>query len=201
LCFITDDIDRPVGLDYLTPDEELEIEEIKKKKAIIQEKIQGYQSQQKLLLMCNQRAKVAGSQPGLDVKDICGYDNRLAFNDAQFARWAKTEEGKKALETGVLGPRTHETKDIGAVSLFPGQIVTQPPIVPAALNNLCLKSRKKCKHFSWREVHNQDYVYNQKILKDELEKLNKQEAEMIDDAETREATKDYYADNITIQLF
>lgn len=192
---------RPVGLNYLTPDEEKEIEEIKKKKAIIQEKIQSYQHQQRLLHMANQRAKLAAAHPGLDVKDLCGYDNRLAFNDAQFARWAETGEGKKALETGVLGPRTSETNAVGAIAPYPGQTIAPAPIVPDVLNNICLKNRKKCKHFSWREVHNQDYVYNQKILKDELERLNKTEAEMIDDAETREATKDYYADNVTIQLF
>jgi COMPASS component SPP1 len=151
--------------------------------------------------MINKRAKIAVQQPNLEVKDICGYDNRLAFNEAQFARWAKTNEGKAALETGVLGPRTDETKDIGSIIPYPGQVIPQAPTVSDALNNICLKNRKKCKHLTWREVHNQDYVYNQKILKDELEKLSKLETEMIDDSETREATKDYYADNITIQLF
>ena len=143
IVILANQLDRPVGLDYVTPDEAwLEIEEIKKKKATIQEKIEGYKNQQRLLHMCNQRAKIAGSQPVSDVKEICGYDNRLAFNNAQFARWSKTEEGKTALETGVLGPRTPETKAIGAVSPFPGQVFTPPPIVPATLNNLCLKGKR-----------------------------------------------------------
>jgi COMPASS component SPP1 len=192
---------RPVGLDYLTPDEQQEIEEIMTKKAAIEAKIKGYQDQQKVLLMVNKRAKIAAQQPNLEVKDICGYDNRLSFNEAQFARWAMTIEGITALTSGVLGPRTDETKDISAIIPFPGQ---SPPAATAsaeALNNICLKKMKKCKHAAWREVHNQDYVYNQKILKDDLERLSKLETELIDDAETREATKDYYADNVTEQLF
>jgi len=40
-----------------------------------------------------------------------------------------------------------------------------------------------------------------KLLRDKLDKLTIQEMEIIDDAETREATKDYYSDNVTIQLF
>lgn len=190
-----------MGLDYLTPDEQQEIEEIQTKKAVIDAKIKGYQDQQKVLLMVNKRAKIAAQQPNLEVKDICGYDNRLSFNEAQFARWVKTNEGVTALQSGVLGPRTDETKDIGAVIPFPGQPASAVTTSSEALNNICLKKMKKCKHAAWREVHNQDYVYNQRILKDEFERLSKLETELIDDAETREATKDYYADNVTEQLF
>jgi COMPASS component SPP1 len=192
---------RPVGLDYLTPDEQQEIEEIKTKKAGLEAKIRGYQDQQKVLLMVNKRAKIAAQQPNLEIKDICGYDNRLSFNEAQFARWAKTNEGITALTSGILGSRTEETKDIGSIIAFPGQPSPTATAGPEALNNICLKKMKKCKHAAWREVHNQDYVYNQKILKEDFERLSKLETELIDDAETREATKDYYADNVTEQLF
>jgi len=193
--------DRPVGLDYLTPEEEQEIEEIKKKKAVLQDRIKLYQDQLRVLKMMIQRAKIAAQQPNLEVKDICGYDNRLAMNEAQFARWCQSIEGKTALETGVLGPRTDEVKDINAHIPFPGQVIPEAPTVPDALNNICLKNRKKCKHLTWRELHNQDFMYQAKLLRDELDKLTKVEEEIIDDAETREATKDYYSDNVTIQMF
>ena len=151
--------------------------------------------------MVNERVKIALRQPNLEVKDLCGYDNRLAMNEFQFAIWCETSEAKAAFETGVLGPRSKESKAVGSVIHFPGQVTPEPLKVPDALDNLCLKARKKCKHLTWRELHNHDFVYKRKTLRDELEKLAKTEAEIIDDAETREATKDYYANNVTIQLF
>ncbi|KAH8597930.1 hypothetical protein B0O99DRAFT_540053 [Bisporella sp. PMI_857] len=195
------DPNRPVGLDYLTSEEQQEIEEIQMKKSTLEARIEGYTKQVELLKMINERAKKATQQPNLEIKDLCGYDNRLAMNEAEFAFWCNTTEGKTAFETGVLGPRTEETKSIGGIVSFPGQASPDAPKVSDALDNLCLRPRKKCKHLNWRELHNHDFVYNRKILRDELEKLSKAEAEIIDDAETREATKDYYSNNVTVQLF
>lgn len=197
-------IDHPVGLNYLLPEEEKMLEDMKVKKKDIELKIEGYQNQLKLLNMVVDRAKVAG-QHLKEAKPLCGYDNRLAFNEPQFERWSKTDEGKTALQTGILGPRTDETKHINAHVLFAGQAVPEVPIVPDVLNNICLSLEKaKCKHNKlspWKEVHRTDLAFNMKLLRDQLSKLTIQEAEIIDDAETREASKEYYADNETIQLF
>jgi COMPASS component SPP1 len=190
-----------VGLDYLTPEEEIMISDLKEKKAIIEQRIEGYQNYQKVLHMINKRSKVAAQQPNLEIKDICGYDGRLAMNEAEFAMWCNTNEGKTALSTDTIGPRTAETKHLGAHIPYPGQVIPDAPDVMDALKSICLKGRKKCKHFSWRDLHNQDFLYNQKILKDELARLSKREADIVDDAETREATKGYHSNNTTEQLF
>jgi len=195
------DPDRPTGLAYLTPEEERTIEDIQLKKVVIQRRMKGFQDQQKLLVMINKRAKLASQVPNLDVKDMCGYDNRLAMNEAQFFRWQQTEEGKTAFETGGLGPRTAETKDIGGHVPYPNQVIPEAPDVPDALNNICVKPRKKCRHLGWREIHNEDFLYNQRNLREELQKLDKKEAQIVDEAETREATKDYDAQNTVQALF
>ena len=204
LCFpaLANFLDRPVGLDYVTAEEQNELDSLKLQKQVIERRIQGYQNQQKLLIMINKRATLAALELKLDVKDICGYDNRLAMNEAQFFKYSKTEEGKAALGSGVLGPRTAETKAIGAHIPYPSQVIPTAPEVSDTLNNICLvKGRKKCKHYGWREIHNEDFLFSQKNLKDELAKLTKREDEIIEDAETREATKDYYAENTTEQHF
>lgn len=152
--------------------------------------------------MINKRSKLALQQPNLDNKDPCGYDNRLAMNEVQFAAWCNTKEGKTALEDGVIGPRTQETKHIGAHIIYPGQSLPEPVKVSDALDNICLRSRKKCQqHTQWREIHGNEFAYSQRVLKEELMKLSKTESEIIADAETREATKGYYSSNTTEQLF
>jgi len=131
-----------------------------------------------------------------EAKPLCGYDNRLAFNEAQFEAWCKTNEGKTALETGVLGSRTGETKLIDAHVLYTGQVVPEPAPVADILNNICLAPEKsKCKHNKlslWKDVHNTDLAFNMKLLRDQLDKLTIQEAEIIDDAETREENLDHH---------
>jgi COMPASS component SPP1 len=192
---------RPVGLDYLNEDEEKQIAEIREKKKRLEDRIKGYQNQQKLLIMVNDRVKIAAKEPNLEVKDICGFDNRLAMNEEEFDEWFNSEEGKQAFATGKLAPRTAETKGIGARVPYPGQVVPAPPKVSAALDNLCLKPKRKCQHLGWLNIHGTDFVNMQQILKQEMLKLVKAEEEIIEDAELREATKSYYAENETIQLF
>jgi COMPASS component SPP1 len=151
--------------------------------------------------MINDRSKIAAKEPNLEVKDICGYDNRLAMNEEEFDEWFNSEEGKQAFATGKLGPRTAETKEIGARVPYPGQVVPTPPKVSDALDNICLKQKRKCRHLNWLSIHGADFVTMQQNLKDEMKKLVEAEKEIIEDAELREATKGYYAENETIQLF
>ncbi|PQE24422.1 hypothetical protein CJF30_00009920 [Rutstroemia sp. NJR-2017a BBW] len=195
------DPSEPLGLQYLTPEEKQTIEEIQAKRLVIEEQIKGYQTRQKLLIMINKRAKTAQEHPNIDVKEICGYDNRLAMNEAEFTAWCNTSEGQTTLETGALGPRTAESKHIGAHIPYPGQPEPETKDLVEELDNICLRPRKKCKHLSWREIHAEAYSYSQKNLREDLERLDRKKTEIIDAAEVREATKGYYAENTVEQLF
>jgi COMPASS component SPP1 len=149
--------------------------------------------------MVSERAEQATKE--LKDKSICGYDSRLAMNEAEFALWLASEEGKTAFATGVLGPRTEETKMRPTRVPQVGFAFPEPPKVSDKLDNICTRVGKKCKHKDWLQYHNNDYMNCRKILMDEYKKLTAQEDEIIDDAETREATKSYYAHNTVTQLF
>lgn len=193
--------DRPAGLGYITPEEQSVIDDIQQKKRVIEEQIQGYRNQKKLLIMIDERSKHAVKHPAVELKTICGYDNRLAMNEAEFKDWFESPEGQTTFTTGILGPRSAETKDLGAHIPYPGQILPEPLKIADALENICLKAPKKCKHNAWREIHNGDFTVMINNLTAQLNRLTQREEEIIDDAETREATKDYYADNVTVRLF
>lgn len=195
------DPSQPLGLNYLLPEEESTIAKIKARRAIIEQRIEGFKTAQKLLIMMNRRAKIAQDHPDVDVKEICGYDNRLALNEYEFGAWCASEEGKGYLNTGILGPRTEETKHIGETTPYPGQIIPDTKDIPDELKSMCIKAHKKCVHNGWRGNHAEQYAYATKTLTEELVKLSKQEASIIEDAETREATKDYNAENTVEQLF
>lgn len=196
-------LDRPPGLDFLTAEAEMEIEKVRSIRDEMNLEIRGYQNQEKLRVMIVTRAEQAARHLNMKSgKDICGYDNRLAMNEAEFASWSATQEGKTALESGVLGPRTAETMSIGAHVPMPGQVVPEVPHVPDVLHNICTKTAKKCiKHQGWSLVHKDSFAFSYNDLFRQVKWFLEIEALIIDDAETREATKDLYSDNVTIQLF
>jgi COMPASS component SPP1 len=159
----------------------------------------GYKNKEKLRMMVLARAEKAAAHLEVKVKDICGYDSRLAMNQLEFAQWSKTEEGKRVLSTGVLGPRTSDTKTIGARVRLPGQVAAEVSEDPE-LCDICLK--KKCiKHRDWSATCKADSAYAYNLLVQEKKKLCEKREEIISEAETTEAMRPEYADNITIQLF
>ncbi|TVY38786.1 Set1 complex component [Lachnellula subtilissima] len=177
---------RPIGLDYITPEEEEEIKTLELKKQKIQTQIEGYRNQQKLLVMIHERAQAAAKHPSVDEKAVCGYDNRLAFNEHEFAHWLSTPEGQTAFETQKLGPRTDESKTIGARNH----------------SQYKKQTMKSCaRHKGWRLIHGQDYAAMTAYLQREWERCERKKGEVIDDAETREAAREYHAHNTVEQLF
>lgn len=178
----------------------------------IESQIDGFQKQSQLLNMTHERAKLAQKQL---VKKICGYDPRLSYNDEQFKSWSQTSEGKTAFETGVLGPPTAETKNINNVILAPTFSTSTAipssdfsssagggpvPVVKDTFSDICNASGKKDKHYGWREIHNQEFTESQSVLRKELRKLEEKIQGIVDDAETREATKDYDAGNYAVWM-
>ncbi|POS88382.1 hypothetical protein EPUL_000126 [Erysiphe pulchra] len=208
-----------VGLDYVTPEEAGRIEWIHAQKIILKDKIELVRAQKELLIMIHEYCKSIASHPKLEVKDFCGYDNRLAMNEAQFLRWKNTEEGMKAFETGKIGPQTRESKSFGSPIAYPEEAQMNAPslasinkitttstsnstvVVADELQGLCLKPRKKCKHNGWRDIHCGDYQLMISNYEEDMARLQSEEDEIIKEAELREATKDYYAHNVTIQHF
>jgi hypothetical protein len=74
--------------------------------------------------------------------------------------------------------------------------------VPDQLNNICLKSIKSCvRHKGWRIIHGQDYAAMSAGLSKELERLERKAGEIVEDAETREAMREYNKHNTVEVLF
>lgn len=190
----------PAGLPFLTDDDKVQLESLRKGKAYSEGQILVYEFQRKLLKMVHERALAAVNHPDLKIKDFCGYDDRLAMNDAELSRWLQTTEGMTAFGSGVLGPRTAETQPIGAAIPFRGH-TPAAVTVPDALNNICMNRAKTCRHFKWRENARDTINAMMKATNAFIETYEEQEQELYDDAETREATKEYDAENMTTALF
>ncbi|KAI6249181.1 hypothetical protein HI914_02929 [Erysiphe necator] len=206
-------------LELLTSEEAGRIEWIHAQKTILKNKAELVRAQKELLIMIHEYCKSISSHPKLEVKDFCGYDNRLSMNEAQFLRWKNTEEGIMAFKTGKIRPQIPKTEPISTPCAYPdnvqmsNQLFELPNMTTNKstsgsttmaideLQGLCLKPRKKCKHNGWRDIHCGDYQLMISNYEEDMARLQSEEEEIIKEAELREATKDYYAHNVTIQHF
>lgn len=152
---------------------------------------------EKVLKMMITKAKTAQEILGADVKDICGYDDRLEMNSAEFGQWCKTVDGQCALTTGKIGPRATDTINIHAINPPATHHLQNGDEKPTDLNSMCMKPRKKCQHVGWENLHFQAYFGARQQLKGELERCRRKEERILDEAETRVAEKEYNEENTT----
>lgn len=193
------DSEHPLGLKFLSESEDRLIKGLRDAIAVKEKRIVDYQNQQKLLKMVNERAKRAMQYLGREPKAaICGYDYRLCFNIEEFIAWFESDEAKTAFATGILGPITDETRE--AYSFLPPVSAAANGSVADEVKGICLHAKntsKKCKHNTWRELHNQEFSEHINECRSKIAAMEREIVDRIERAETREATALYYADNRT----
>lgn len=188
---------QPLGMKFLSEHEAKNVDALKDRIKVKEKLIADYQNQHKLLKLVNERAKRAMQHLGRDNKNmICGYDPRLSFNVAEFNIWISSEEAQTAYSTGNLGLLTDSTRQLIP---FLSQTSKGNKVGDTDdFSDLCqVPKRSKCKHQYWRELHNQEFGELISQCRVEIGRIEREIVERLERAETREATKSYYADNRT----
>ena len=194
---IEEDAQQPLGMKFLSEHEARNVSILKENIKVKEKLVADYQNQHKLLKLVNERAKRAMQHLNRDSKNtICGYDTRLSFNIEEFNIWFESEEAQKAFSTGILGPMTDTTRKLIP---FLSQTNNNSNLEgPDDFSDLCqLPKRSKCKHQYWREMHNQEFGELISQCRADIVRMEREIVEKIEEAETREATAAFYADNRT----
>jgi COMPASS component SPP1 len=92
-----------------------------------------------------QQLAVGKSKP--KAKEICGYDERLSFDDAEFLEWTVSDEGKR-----IFNERTIDG-DGG-----------------------CILEKRRCRHFGWQGLRGEDILMEESLLRSQLDGISRQEA-------------------------
>ena len=89
-----------------TPSESAQLTSIAQKRAELQSRKEMLDDREIFIRLVKDRAKAVLDEMRKKetIKDICGYDNRLAWSDEEFNQWCLSPEGRKTLETRKLGP-------------------------------------------------------------------------------------------------
>lgn len=157
---------------------------IKNELAQLDERMAGFEAREKVLEMIKTRSAsiaddIKKSNPKL--KDICGYDPRIGWCEAEFLEWYNGE-GKQIIESGKIGPPTDATITDSVESNNENKTATTK-------GGVCIRNRCP-KHGSgnernWRRAQLAEIRFGQDLIKKQKEKLEKQDHDIRSRAQIR----------------
>jgi len=93
-----------------------------------------------------QQLTVGKNKPKIKAKEICGFNEILSLDDAEFLDWSTTEAGKRIFA---------EKKIEG--------------------DNECGVEKRKCRHVGWQGLRGEDILMEESLLNSQLEGISRQE--------------------------
>ncbi|KAI9690724.1 MAG: hypothetical protein M1820_009876, partial [Bogoriella megaspora] len=117
----------------------------------------------KFIDACKKRHDRIAKREGVDVKNMCGFDERLAWSDEEFKEWLEQQRDK-----------TQKKRESGEEDMVGGeQTVADADEGP----EVCMK--KKCsRHQNWKQLVLLDARFEDQYVKDEMIKVDKEEREI-----------------------
>ena len=79
-------------------------------------------------------------------KEICGFDDRLSFDDAEFLEWSVSPEGKRIFAELRIDDDRH-----------------------------CDTEKRRCRHAGWQGLRGEDILMEESLLRSQLDGITKQE--------------------------
>jgi len=80
-------------------------------------------------------------------RELCGYDDRLSLDDAEFLEWSSSEPGKR-----VFAERKVEEERLN-----------------------CAIEKRRCRHVGWQQLRGEDILMEESLLRDQLDAIQKEE--------------------------
>ncbi|KAF3491730.1 Set1 complex component spp1 [Arthroderma uncinatum] len=161
-----------------SPDERQRLNHLRKEKVRLDNRKEMLQAREKFIVISKQRVKHAferlkrhGSVGGLQLKDICGFDNRLSLSDEEFDEWRKTGNG------AILLSDVPDDDNGGEASTHLKNAVDAESI-DELTQSLCLKKRCE-RHKQWLKVMQQDLLFEQSLLKEQSDKCHQDAEELV----------------------
>ncbi|OAL75138.1 hypothetical protein A7D00_0736 [Trichophyton violaceum] len=160
------------------------LNQLRKEKLRLDNRKEMLQARDNFIVIAKQRVKHAfdrlkahGSVGNLQLKDICGFDNRFSLSDEEFDEWRKSEKGALLLadfsaqdNAGEASPQLKKAVDTESIEEI--------------LQTLCLKKRCE-RHKQWTKVMQQEVLFEQSILKEQSDKCHKDAEELVKKAVLR----------------
>ncbi|KAL2867060.1 putative PHD transcription factor [Aspergillus lucknowensis] len=177
------------GLNY-SPDEAEKIEKLRKRRDDLFHRRDMLDARSTFLTLVRQRSKsivevLKKKDPKGGWKDICGFDTRLAWADDEFDEWRLSEAGKNALEEGTpeaLASSFPSTVDGDGDMAMDGDYAEDE--LTSLTRGVCTKKRCE-RHKQWLKVQQQDAVFEERTLTEDLAECEKEAQAVVERAVLR----------------
>lgn len=177
-----------------TPLEEARLSYIAARKDVLRQRRTLLKDREHFVVLAKERA--ARLAESTDMKELCGMDARLSWDDKTFELWRDSEAGKAAFERNSLDvpAATDELEDVAAdedtKDLKPRpSAISRASATAASLSNVlegevCM--RKRCeRHRTWQKLVLQDVRFEEADVGDEMRRVATEEGELRQRAMTR----------------
>jgi COMPASS component SPP1 len=161
----------------LTDDEQRRIQKIENSLAELTRRKAVLRDREKFVALVKKRREKVLKE--LDVKDICGYDNRLSWAEEEFAAWRDSAEGRQIFDSGVLGPPPLQEHEMDADNGNEN----------ANHRGLCQKKRCE-RHRDWQRLQLHDMKFEEMGISEEMERLKEAERGIRQRARIRQKSKE-----------
>ncbi|KAL3479249.1 hypothetical protein BJX99DRAFT_86784 [Aspergillus californicus] len=178
-----------VGVDdpnYST-DEAEKIEKLRKQHEELVHRGEMLAARSNFLNLVRQRSKnisdiMKKKEPKGGWKDYCGFDPRLGWADQEFDEWRLSDIGKKALDEGT--PEALASSFPDAVDADGDTTMDGEDDIASLTRGICPKKRCE-RHKQWVKVQQQDSVFEETTLKEDLAACEKEAQGVVERAVLR----------------
>ena len=180
-----------------TPAEKAELEVLSTKRAALKRNRALLDSKEKFLSVVKARTKVVLEDlkaKDKSLKDICGYDSRLSWQDEQFDAWKNSAEGIATLNSGASGSlKSTEDNDVeiddanvenGRKSPSNLTMESGPKFDEVQMGYMCVKKRCE-RHRQWYKVAVQDIAFEKDKCRVEMRGVAREEKAILEGAQVR----------------
>lgn len=168
-----------------TPAEKTRLADISARKNVLRERRTLLKDRERFVVLVKERAtRLAEST---NIKELCGMDSRLSWDDKTFERWRDSEAGRAAFERGSLDSLdvvadTEDTKDLKRrpLPISRPSITSIPDGSAVALpeeGEVCTKRRCE-RHRTWQKLVLQDVRFEEADVGDEMRRIDGDEREL-----------------------
>ena len=160
----------------LNPAESAHLAALNVEKTSLQSRLALLKDREKFVSLTREQAARYAEREKLKPKEVCGYDQRLSWSEAEFANWRASKFGKAALKKGTLEPSAEDV----AAEEGPGESekadgATESQDSPAS--TLCTK--KRCdRHRQWQKLNLQDARFEEVEVIESIRRVEREEKEV-----------------------
>lgn len=174
--------------------ESAQIAELSAQKDTLRAQYQLLKEREVFVGLVRDQATRYAEREGVKPKDLCGFDGRLSWTDAEFTQWRSSKSGQTALKLNTLEPAdpvVNGVKPEVADDEAPATHGTDGDMeVSGTAFDSRMCSKKRCdRHKQWQKLALQDVRFEQSVVSEQMKRADAAEREVRERAMVRWRTE------------